>query len=188
MHKDSPALYKHPDGHAAWDNNGVPAEPLERSLMKSQRQGVIVEVVEREPIYNQELLRRRLRARGFDVTQATLSRDIKELGLVKRAADGSYQRPTVAASPSRTAEAAEAAARRMAREFLRSFEAVQQLVVLKTDAGQANVLAISLDRASLPEVAGTIAGDDTILVITRDPRQAAIFVRQLEEWTGLRRH
>src|SRR5215813_3306568 len=136
--------------------------------MKAQRQSAIVDVVQREPIYNQELLRRRLRARGFDVTQATLSRDIKELGLVKRA-DGSYQRPTVAASPSRTAEAAEAGARRMAREFLRSFEAVQQLVVLKTDAGQANVLAISLDRASLPEVAGTIAGDDTILVITRDP-------------------
>src|SRR5215475_1139912 len=65
MHKDSPALYKHPDGHAgqaAWAPS-VPTEPLERSLMKSQRQGVIVEVVEREPIYNQELLRRRLRAR-----------------------------------------------------------------------------------------------------------------------------
>jgi transcriptional regulator of arginine metabolism len=157
--------------------------------MKSQRQGVIVEVVEGEPIYNQELLRRRLRARGFDVTQATLSRDIKELGLVKRAADGSYQRPGPGPmTMNRTAEAAEAALRRMAREFLRSFEPVQQLVVLKTDAGQANVLAIALDRASLPEVAGTIAGDDTILVVTRDPRQATVFVRQLEEWTGLRRH
>jgi transcriptional regulator of arginine metabolism len=167
----------------------VPAEPLERSLMKSQRQSVIVEVVEREPIYNQELLRRRLRARGFDVTQATLSRDIKELGLVKRAADGAYQRPGPGpVNTNRTAEAAEAALRRMAREFLRSFETVQQLVVLKTDAGQANVLAIALDRASLPEVAGTIAGDDTILVVTRDPRQATVFVRQLEEWTGLRRH
>jgi len=107
MHKDSPALYKHPDGHAAgaWESSSGPAEPLERSVMKSQRQSVIVEVVEREPIYNQELLRRRLRARGFDVTQATLSRDIKELGLVKRAADGSYQRPSPAATMNRTAEA-----------------------------------------------------------------------------------
>lgn len=191
MHKVSPALYKHPDGHTghpAWEPP-VASEPLERSVMKSQRQGVIVEVVEGEPIYNQELLRRRLRARGFDVTQATLSRDIKELGLVKRAADGSYQRPGPGPmTMNRTAEAAEAALRRMAREFLRSFEPVQQLVVLKTDAGQANVLAIALDRASLPEVAGTIAGDDTILVVTRDPRQATVFVRQLEEWTGLRRH
>jgi transcriptional regulator of arginine metabolism len=186
MHKVSQPLYKHPNGHAAWEPP-APSEPVERSVMKSQRQGVIVEVVEREPIYNQELLRRRLRARGFDVTQATLSRDIKELGLVKRAADGAYQRPAPP-SVARTAEAAEAGARRMAREFLRSFELVQQLVVLKTDAGQANVLAIALDRASLPEVAGTIAGDDTILVVTRDPRQASAFVKQLEEWTGLRRH
>jgi transcriptional regulator of arginine metabolism len=155
--------------------------------MKAQRQGVIVEVVEREPIYNQELLRRRLRARGFDVTQATLSRDIKELGLVKRAADGSYQRAGVADS-ARTAEVAEAVLRRTAREFLRSFEQVQQLIVLKTDVGQAQILAVALDRARLAEVAGTIAGDDTILVVTRDPRQASTFMRQLEDWTGLRPH
>src|SRR5215469_1101637 len=166
MHKDPPALYKHPEQYAApppheaaaaphgsdrgpaWAPSEQP-EPFERSVMKSQRQGVIVEVVEREPIYNQESLRRRLRTRGFDVTQATLSRDIKELGLVKRAADGSYQRPS-SANATRTAEAAEAALRRMAREFLRSFEPVQQLVLLKTDAAQANVLAIALDRANLP--------------------------------------
>jgi transcriptional regulator of arginine metabolism len=191
MHKDPQPLYKHPDGPtpdvAPEAVQAAGAEPLERSVMKSQRQGAIVEIVEREPIYNQELLRRRLRARGFDVTQATLSRDIKELGLVKRAADGSYQRPAVA-NATRTAEAAEAALRRMAREFLRSFEQVQQLVLLKTDAGQANVLAITLDRANLAEVAGTIAGDDTILVVTRDPRQAAVFVKHLEDWTGLHRH
>src|SRR5262245_37560717 len=98
MHKVPEPLYKHPDGQpppqpAEAAARALAAEPAERSVVKSQRQGAIVEVVEREPIYNQELLRRRLRARGFDVTQATLSRDIKELGLVKRAADGSYQRP-----------------------------------------------------------------------------------------------
>jgi transcriptional regulator of arginine metabolism len=186
-------MHKHPDGSDGWPawqaqapTPGRP-EPLERSVMKSQRQAVIVEVVEREPIYNQELLRRRLRARGFDVTQATLSRDIKELGLVKRAADGSYQRAGVA-DTARTAEAAEAALRRTAREFLRSFEQVQQLIVLKTDPGQAQILALALDRASLPEIVGTIAGDDTILVVTRDPRQSNAFMRQLEDWTGLRRH
>jgi transcriptional regulator of arginine metabolism len=197
MHKVAPAVHKHPegpDGWPAWNGDGTSVtsvtarpEPLERSVMKSQRQALIVEVVEREPIYNQELLRRRLRARGFDVTQATLSRDIKELGLVKRAADGSYQRAG-AADHVRTAEAAENALRRTAREFLRSYEQVQQLVVLKTDPGQAQILALALDRASLPEVAGTIAGDDTILVVTRDPRQSNAFMRQLEDWTGLRRH
>jgi transcriptional regulator of arginine metabolism len=153
--------------------------------MKAQRQSAIVEVVEREPISSQELLRRRLSARGFDVTQATLSRDIKELGLVKRAADGSYQRVNAATAP--RPEAAEAALRRSAREFLRSFEQVQQLVVLKTDVGQAQILAVALDRAGLPEIVGTIAGDDTILVVTREPRQASAIVRQLEEWTGISR-
>jgi transcriptional regulator of arginine metabolism len=153
--------------------------------MKAQRQSAIVDVVQREAVSSQEILRRRLRARGFDVTQATLSRDIKELGLVKHAADGSYQRAGngEAARP----EAAEAALRRAAREFLRSFEPIQQLVVLKTDIGQAQILAVALDRASLPEVAGTIAGDDTILVITREPRYASALVRQFEEWTGIGR-
>ena len=61
--------------------------------MKSRRQVVILELVDREPLHSQELLRRRLKQRGFDTTQATISRDIKGLGLVKRAGDGAYQRP-----------------------------------------------------------------------------------------------
>jgi transcriptional regulator of arginine metabolism len=154
--------------------------------MKAQRQRAIVEVVEREAIYSQDLLGQRLRARGFDVTQATLSRDIKELGLVKRASDGAYQRAGQTVNGPST-EAAGAKLRRACREFLRSFEQVQQLIVLKTDVGQANVLAVALDRASLPEVAGTIAGDDTILVIARDQRLASALVDQFEEWTGIRR-
>jgi transcriptional regulator of arginine metabolism len=154
--------------------------------MKAQRQRAIVEVVEREAIYSQDLLGQRLRGRGFDVTQATLSRDIKELGLVKRASDGAYQRAGQAANGPST-EAAGAKLRRACREFLRSFEQVQQLIVLKTDVGQANVLAVALDRASLPEVAGTIAGDDTILVIAREPRLASTLIGQFEEWTGISR-
>jgi transcriptional regulator of arginine metabolism len=153
--------------------------------MKALRQAAIVEVVEHEAIHSQDLLGRRLRARGFDVTQATLSRDIKELGLVKRASDGAYQQAGVenGARP----EQSEAALRRTSREFLRSFEQVQQLLVLKTGVGQAQILAVALDRAGLPEIVGTIAGDDTILVITREPRQASAIVRQLEEWTGIGR-
>jgi transcriptional regulator of arginine metabolism len=152
--------------------------------MKSQRQSAIVSLVEREAIHSQELLRTRLLAQGFDVTQATLSRDIKELGLVKRASDGSYQ-PSVAAAGAAAPADTEGALRRRVREFLRSFEQVQQLIVLKTDPGQAQVLAIALDRSGLPEIVGTIAGDDTILIITRDPRQAGTLVHQLESWAGL---
>jgi transcriptional regulator of arginine metabolism len=154
--------------------------------MKSLRQSAIVSIVGSEAIYNQELLRQRLKAQGFDVTQATLSRDIKELGLVKRAADGAYQR-TAAGDAAAPADA-EAALRRRVREFLRSFEQVQQLIVLKTEAGQAQILALALDRSSLPEVVGTIAGDDTVLVITREPRQAGALVRQFADWAGLASH
>jgi len=163
-----------------------PAERTDRAVpMKAQRQRAIVEVVEREAIWSQDLLGQRLRARGFDVTQATLSRDIKELGLVKRASDGAYQRPGQVPNGV-TAEATVAALRRACRETLRSFEQVQQMLVLKTDTGMANSLAVVLDRAALPEVAGTIAGDDTILVIAREPRLASALVGQFEEWTGIK--
>ena len=165
-----------------------PVLPERAVPMKAQRQRAIVEVVEREAIWSQDLLGQRLRARGFDVTQATLSRDIKELGLVKRASDGAYQRAGQTVNSAGTAsEAAVAALRRACRETLRSFEQVQQMLVLKTDTGMANSLAVVLDRAALPEVAGTIAGDDTILVIAREPRFASALVGQFEEWTGIRR-
>ena len=94
------------------------SDRAERTVpMKAQRQRAIVEVVEREEIWSQDMLGQRLRARGFDVTQATLSRDIKELGLVKRAADGAYQRPGQPANGA-PAEAAVAALRRACREVL----------------------------------------------------------------------
>src|SRR5437762_1091206 len=129
--------------------------------MKARRQAVILELIDREPLHSQELLRRRLKPRGFIATQATVSRDIKELGLVKRSGDGAYQRSGVDASSPATALTA---LERAAAEFLRSVERVQQLVVIRTGAGQAQPLAIALDRARLPEIAGSIGGDDTILV------------------------
>ncbi len=150
----------------------------ERINMKARRQSVILEVLEHEAVRSQEQLRQRLIARGFDVTQATLSRDIKELGLLKRSSDGAYQ-PGGADTPS-TASALETLGRALA-EYLVNIEAVQQLVVLKTGAGQAQLLAIAIDRSRLPEVAGTLAGDDTILVITRDAKGAQAVVKQLRD-------
>jgi transcriptional regulator of arginine metabolism len=148
--------------------------------MKSYRQAAILEVVDHAEIHSQEALRRKLRARGFDVTQATLSRDIRDLGLVKRAGDGAYQRAGGPAA--RPGGAGEAGVRRAVAEYLRRIDRVQQFVVLRTDAGQAQPLAVAIDRANLPEVVGTIAGDDTILVIARDPRRADAFVSRLEGW------
>jgi transcriptional regulator of arginine metabolism len=148
--------------------------------MKSFRQAAILELVDRDAVHSQEDLRRKLRARGFDVTQATLSRDLKELGLVKRASDSAYQRPGQAEGP--RPEAAEHALRRAVAEYLRSVVTVEQLIVLRTDAGLAQPLAVAIDRAALPEVAGTIAGDDTILVIARGARRAATVASRLEGW------
>ena len=149
--------------------------------MKARRQAVIVELVDHEPLRSQEELRRRLRQRGFEATQATISRDIKELGLVKRAGDGAYQRPGVeAANP----ETALTALERAAAEFVRSVDRVQQLVIVRTGPGQAQTLAFALDRAHLPDVVGTIGGDDTILVIARAARAAAALMRQLKDYSS----
>jgi transcriptional regulator of arginine metabolism len=149
--------------------------------MKAPRQAVLLELIDREPLHSQEELRRRLRQRGFAATQATISRDIAELGLVKRAGDGAYQRPGADTS---NPETALAALERAAEEFLRRVERVQQLVVLRTGIGQAQPLAIALDRAQLPEVVGTIGGDDTILIVARDAKRAALLAKRLQGYTG----
>ena len=150
------------------------------SNMKSRRQAVILEVVDHEALHSQEELRRRLRQRGFDATQATISRDIAELGLVKRAGDGAYQRPGLEAT---SPELARTALERAASSFLRRVERVQQLIVLRTGRGQAQALAGALDRAQLNEAVGTIAGDDTILIIGRDSKRAAALTKRLETYT-----
>ena len=138
--------------------------------MKLRRLSAIRQVIDREPVHSQEELRQHLASMGFVVTQATLSRDIKELGLVKRAADGAYQgsgNPEI-----NSAASAAVALSRALGEFLISVDAAQNLVVVKTGPGQAQILAIAIDRAKLTDVVGTIAGDDTILVVCRDQRSA----------------
>jgi transcriptional regulator of arginine metabolism len=149
--------------------------------MKTRRQAAILDLVDREPLHSQEQLRRRLRRAGFQATQATLSRDISELGLVKRAADGAYARPGADAEAPATALTA---LERSAADFLRTVTRVQQLVVVRTGGGQAQPLAAAIDRAQLSDAIGTIAGDDTILVIARDARGAAALVKRLQAYAG----
>lgn len=150
--------------------------------MKTRRQAVILDLIDREPLHSQEQVRRRLRKAGFETTQATISRDISELGLVKRAADGAYGRSGAEASTTATSLTA---LERSAGDFLRTVVRIQQLVVVRTGGGQAQPLAAAIDRAQLPETIGTIAGDDTILVIARDARQAKALVKRLEGYAGL---
>ena len=151
-------------------------------VMKARRQAVVLELINDEEIRSQEQLRARLKARGFDVTQATLSRDIKDLGLVKRSADGNYQLQGV--EPPVPGSAGVALQRALA-EYASGVDCVEQLVVVRTGAGQAQPLALAIDRAQLPEAIGTIAGDDTILVIARDDRRAAALVKRFEMYAGL---
>jgi len=131
--------------------------------MKSWRQSQILEVVDRQPIASQEALRQELQGRGIDATQATISRDLKELGLVKRAGDGAYVRP----GAERGSPAVSEQLRRAVASLLRGMERVDALLVVRTDRGQAQGLAEWIDRAHLDEVAGTIGGDDTILLVCR---------------------
>jgi transcriptional regulator of arginine metabolism len=144
--------------------------------MKARRQSVILDVVQREPVRNQEQLRRLVRAAGFDVTQATLSRDVRELGLVKGGATAAYQAPGAAGN----GHSPKTVLTRAVAEYLTRVDRVQQLVVMRTGPGQAQLLGVAIDTARLPEVIGTIAGDDTILVIAPDSRRAKTFVKWLE--------
>jgi transcriptional regulator of arginine metabolism len=144
--------------------------------MKARRQSVILDTIQRQRVRSQEQLRRLLRAAGFDVTQATLSRDIRELGLVKGGADRAYQPPVPAAANGN----ASALLNRAVAEYLTRVDRVQQLVILRTGPGQAPLLGVALDGARLPELVGTVAGDDTILAIAPDVRRARVLVKRLE--------
>ncbi len=147
--------------------------------MKHYRQAAILDLVSREAICSQERLGQQLRMRGFNATQATISRDIKELELLKRARDGAYERPGVNGG---ARAGADGKLRRAIGQYLRRVDLVQQLLVVRTDAGQAAPLALAIDRADLPEVVGTVAGDDTILVITRHGRAGREVTRLFEGW------
>jgi transcriptional regulator of arginine metabolism len=144
-------------------------------LTKAARQAKIVELLESQPVASQTELGRLLAGQGVQVTQATVSRDLEELGAVKvRTSAGSVYAvtPDGRARPG-TPEAIDARLGRLLEELCVSAEATGPLVVLRTPAGGANLLASALDRAGLPDVAGTVAGADTVLLITRQPATPA---------------
>ena len=132
--------------------------------MKAWRQSKVLELIDREPLSSQRDLRERLQAIGITAAQATVSRDLTELGLVKRAGDGAYVRP--GAESGNSAQLDERL-RLSVQTLARGLERVGALLLVRTDRGQAQGLAEWIDRARLPEVAGTIGGDDTILVVCR---------------------
>lgn len=155
------------------------------TLTKAARHDRIIAVVSRQPVRSQSELAALLAAEGVTVTQATLSRDLEELGAVKlRGPDGgapAYVIPEDGTPPPVRALGGPGPtllARRLA-ELLTSAEASGNLVVLRTPPGAAHFLASSLDRAGLPEVVGSVAGDDTVLVIAREAAGGAALVDTL---------
>jgi len=140
-------------------------------MTKAARQARIAELLEARPVSSQTELGRLLAGAGVAVTQATLSRDLDELGAVKvRSSVGTvYALPPEGSPRGGTTEAVDARLARLLEELLVSAEATGGLVVLRTPPGGAHLLGSALDRAGLPEVAGTVAGDDTVLLICRQP-------------------
>jgi transcriptional regulator of arginine metabolism len=145
--------------------------------MKAWRQSQILQVIDSRPVTSQEALRGELHARGIEATQATISRDLKDLGLVKRAGDGAYVRPGADLAGPAVSEQL----RRAVSTLLRGLERVDPLIVVRTDRGQAQGLAEWIDRAHLSEVAGTIAGDDTILLVCRGAGAADVLEKKLND-------
>jgi len=145
---------------------------------KTFRHGQILRLVSGERITNQEDLRRRLAQQRLRVTQATLSRDLQELKLVKTP-DG-YK--PAAVLPEEAAPLPPLA--RALSEFLLDIRPAENLLVLKTPPSGAQPLAAAADAAKFPEVAGTIAGDDTVLIITPDKKSRESLQRKIETLLG----
>lgn len=141
-------------------------------MSKVARQRAILELLHRGPVESQEELQGFLAKRGFEAGQATLSRDIRELGLVKTP-DG------YTASGAAVTEPVLPSVARLVREFVVDVRLAQNLLVLKTSVGSAQPVAAAMDSEDWPEVVGTIGGDDTILVISPDNRTAQQLVRRI---------
>ncbi len=156
----------------------VYAPPVEGA---AARREAIVDLVSEHRVGSQAELAKLLRRRGIRATQATLSRDLRELGIGKRPVEGR----TVYALPAPAGEVIDAPRRRIGIEtFVRTARGVGNLVLVRTPPGNAQGVARSIDVMGWNEVAGTIAGDDTILVVTGSAAQARRFLGKLEKMTG----
>jgi transcriptional regulator of arginine metabolism len=150
-----------------------------------RRRDEIARLVRAEPVRSQDELQHRLRQRGIAVAQPTLSRDLKALGAVKSPAG--YVAPDAAGTPPGPDAGRDERLVRALREFVLSIRAAGSLVVLRTPPAGAHPVARALDEARLPDVAGTIAGDDTVFVAAQDAAAAASLARRLAGAGGARR-
>ncbi len=149
-------------------------------MLKPQRHSEILDIVRHNRVPSQEVLREMLAERGIEVAQATLSRDIRELGLVKvpdEDGGSSYTVPVHVTDPTPTL------ARLLPALYLGA-DGVGNLLIVKTLAGGAQPIAVALDWEEWPEVVGTVAGDDTILVVLRDAKYLEPVRKRLNDLAG----
>jgi len=144
-------------------------------MSKTARHKAILDLLDEGAVESQDSLQQRLERKGFDVGQATLSRDIHELKLVK-GPDG-YRRNGATLS----AEGVLPSVMHLARQFVVEIRQAQNLLVVKTTVGSAQPVAAALDASRWPGIVGTIAGDDTVLVIATDKKQAQALARRIRE-------
>jgi len=143
-------------------------------ISKKDRQAKIFEIISRHRVESQERLAELLRDDGMEVAQATVSRDIRELGLVK--VRGRYQ---AAASPQPTS--LPGALKNALTQFVIRTDSAGNIVVIRTSSGNAHSVCVALDAVGWPEVVGTIAGDDTIFVLTRDTNECGKLLKRIRE-------
>jgi transcriptional regulator of arginine metabolism len=150
--------------------------------VKRQRQQAIRDLVARTHLRSQEEIRERLESLGYPATQSTISRDLEELGLVRvRDGDGHLRY----ALPDQAAAAPRAPTRALLSEFALSVEVSGNLVLVKTPPGAANAVAEGLDRGAVDGILGTVAGDNTILIVVREGVRGSAVATALRELAGL---
>ena len=147
-------------------------------MAKPSRQRAIVELIQNQAVASQEELQRALRKQGFKVGQATLSRDIHALGLVKTDAGYALSQPTLAPEPALPPVS------RLVREFVMDVRPAQNLLVIKTTVGSAQPVAAALDGEKWPELVGSVAGDDAILIVCPDKKAASRLSTRVREMLG----
>lgn len=155
-------------------------DPIPTMATKRERQQVILDVVARQAIGTQEELRVALAGRGVEVTQATLSRDLRELGLVRASGDGGPRYVL----PERLAADDTPSLEFLLPELFSSLDGVGELLVLKTLASGAQPIAEAIDAADWPEVLGTIGGENTVLIICRSPDARRTLSERLRALAG----
>lgn len=144
-------------------------------MSKAARQKAILDLLEEGPVESQDVLQHSLVRRGFDVGQATLSRDIHELKLVK--GPEGYARIT----ESKASDTFLPSVMHMAYQFVVEIRQAQNMLVIKTTVGSAQPVAAALDASHWPEVVGTLAGDDTVFVVAADKKKASALARRIRE-------